>query len=134
MPVAGRKANTGQPVRHRIKPVHDWIEVDGVPYEDGPGLAGKWPAAVLRWWDVIRRMPHCVLWEEADWRFAMDTAYVYKRMIGGSLQAATELRNREKQLGTTLDYRRDLRIRYVEPQIEAPAGISAIDKYRERLK
>jgi hypothetical protein len=31
---------------------------------------------------------------------------------------ATELRNREKVLGTTLDYRRDLRIMYTQPGSE----------------
>jgi hypothetical protein len=34
----------------------------------------------------------------------------------GEPRHATELRNREKMLGTTMDFRRDLRIRYVDPE------------------
>jgi hypothetical protein len=134
MPVTGRKPKEGGAIRHRVKPTHDWTEVPGVPYEDGPELDGRWSAKVLAWWDSIRRMPHCVLWDESDWKFAMDTAYVVKAYYGGNIKAAAELRQREKIMGKTYDARRDLRIRYVEPAIDAPAGISAIDEYRKMLQ
>jgi hypothetical protein len=34
-------------------------------------------------------------------------------------------------LGTTLDYLRGLRIRYVEPRPDAPAGVANIADYRD---
>lgn len=78
-------------------------------------------------------MPHCIIWDSSDWQFAMDTAYVAAAFHRGNIKAATELRQREKIMGTTVDSRRDLRIRYVDPPVAAPAGITAIDKYKQRL-
>lgn len=139
MPAAGRKPNTGQPIRHRTKPVHEWTEVEAVPFKGGPALpktepgAKSWPTQTKRWWEAIRRMPHCVLWDESDWLFALDTALVAAAFHGGDIKAATELRNREKVLGTTVDFRRDLRIRYVEPAV-AGEGITELEEYRRRLQ
>lgn len=59
-------------------------------------------------------MPHCTLWSKSDWMFALGTAFIADMMFCGDRQAAGELRQREKIMGTTLDARRDLRIRYVE--------------------
>jgi hypothetical protein len=141
MPAAGRKPNEGQPVRHRVKPVHEWVEVERKKFRGGPlfpkaqptGL--PWPEATRRWWQVIHRMPHCVLWDEGDWQFALDTAVVAARFHGGDPNAAVELRQREKVMGTTMDARRDLRIRYVEPAEERPPlRIAAIDEYRKALE
>jgi len=141
MPPAGRKPNEGQPVRHRVAPRHDWIEVADRPFEDGPRLPRvqpmgfAWPAATKRWWQVISRMPHCALWGEADWQFALDTALIAAAFHRGEVKQAVELRQREKVMGTTLDSRRDLRIRYVEPagEREGPS-IAAIEDYREKLR
>lgn len=130
MPVAGRKPKQG--AINRNKPTHDWTEVYDVPFRDGPDLPeypvsrlpGEddahegWHPMTLEWWDDVRTMPHAVLWKRSDWRFAFDTALVADRLYSGDMKAATELRNREKVLGTTADYRRDLRIRYVEPPEE----------------
>jgi len=41
------------------------------------------------------------------------------------------LRNREKVLGTTIDSRRDLRIRYTEPASSPRAGVTNLDQYRD---
>lgn len=133
MPASGRKPNTGQAVRHRVKPVHDWSEVDAVPFEGAPSLTGRPSKAVAQWWAAISTMPHCVLWDASDWQFAMDTSRIAAAFYRGNLKVATELRQREKIMGTTVDARRDLRIRYVPPAIEAPAGVTAIDEYRDRL-
>lgn len=139
MPATGRKPNEGTPVRHRVKPVHEWQEVDRIAFVDGPKLPkqtpdGKsWPARTKEWWAVIAAMPHCVLWEAGDWQFALDTAAVAAAFHGGDLRQADTLMKREKVLGTTLDFRRDLRIRYVEPSEDTPVGITAIDKYRKAL-
>lgn len=139
MPVAGRKPNPDGQRRHRVKPVHDWTEVQNIPFEAGPTLPSRpyhrtWPAATKRWWAAISRMPHCVLWMESDWQFAFDTAMIAAAFHMGELGQARELRQREKIMGTTADALRDLRIRYVEgtPEEES-AGITAIDDYKRRL-
>jgi hypothetical protein len=80
-------------------------------------------------------MPHCILWDEADWQFALDTASVAAAFHGGDMKQAVELRQREKVMGTTLDARRDLRIRYVEAvQEEERPAIAAIEDYRKALR
>ena len=112
-----------------------------VPFEGGPALpktqpgAPSWPTWTRRWWKAVSRMPQCALWSEADWDFALQTALVAAAFHRGDVKAATELRQREKVMGTTMDARRDLRIRYVPPETagERDAGIAAIDDYRARL-
>jgi hypothetical protein len=54
----------------------------------------------------INRHPPVHCWTEVE-----DSPYT-----GGPIGLATELRNREKVLGTTIDSRRDLRIRYTDPR------------------
>ena len=46
--------------------------------------------------------------------FAISTVHVAEQAFLGVASAATELRSREKIMGTTVDARRDLRIRYVD--------------------
>jgi len=149
MAVAGRKPKPEDQRRNRHAPTHQWTEVPDVPHEGAPALpdrppfvhpkygvvlAESWPPATERWWRVISRMPHCVLWTEADWQYAMDTAEVHARWTLG-LTGATELRIREKRLGNTLDARRDLRIRYVAPPTEQapgePGEVVQLDQYRD---
>lgn len=92
----------------------------------------RWPAETRRWWRAVSRMPHCSLWTDADWQFALDTACVAAAFHAGDARVASELRQREKILGTTADARRDLRIRYVppeEPTEEAP-GVAVMATYR----
>ena len=139
MPLPGSKPNEGQPIRHRVKPRQDWVEVENRTHRGGPHLSpaqstGRpWPEATKKWWGVIRRMPHAVLWTEADWQFALDTAEVAAAFHDGDMKQAVELRQREKVLGTTLDARRDLRIRYVEQvRQEQPARVTAIEEYRRQ--
>lgn len=125
---------------------HDWTEVENVPYSgavpklpqrwgieplEGVRVRLKWPARTLQWWRVVSRMPHCVLWTEADWQYALDVAEAHARFVEGT--NGTELRIREKMLGNTMDSRRDLRIRYVEPRPEQTraAGVTNLDDYRD---
>jgi len=72
------------------------------------------------------------LWGPAEWDFALDAielaALLHEK---GSSNLATELRNREKVLGTTVDYLRALRIRYVDPPAEGgSAEVTNIADYR----
>lgn len=141
MPLPGVKPNEGQPIRHRNKPPHQWIEVEDRPFSnryhrlpttmpDGR----PWPEATQRWWSAVSQMPHCRFWKRADWQFALDTALIAAAFHSGDIKQAVELRQREKVMGTTLDARRNLRIRYIEakPKEEQP-GVVAIEEYRRRL-
>lgn len=139
MPVAGRKPKPAGQAVNRTKPTHDWTEVVDTPFKDGPKLPTKrpdgraWPAWTKRWWNVVRAMPHCALWTQSDWEFAFDTAELKAKFhTEGGTGLATEIRNRERVLGTTADYRRDLRIRYVEAvEQDAPAEVTNLDDYRD---
>lgn len=105
-----------------------WTDVPNVPYSgpgserDLPAIPGmQWFPQVTGWWDVIRAMPHANLWEPSDWLFAIETALLknnfYAEFFGGTIHAtmATEIRRREDQMGTTLEARRKLGIRYIDP-------------------
>ena len=137
MGVAGRKPKPDGQAVNRNKPTHDWTEVPRIPFEDGPDLPDgvDWPTATRRWWRTVSRMPHAALWDESDWNFAIDTARLHAEFWTESTRVATELRNREKVLGTTQDFLRDLRIRYVDPapveKGEPGAPVTKLDDYRD---
>lgn len=147
MPVPGRKPKPEGQARNRTKPTHDWIEVADEPYTgERPTLPRRRTimtafgpkdvplrAMTKTWWESASTMPHCRLWTASDWSFALTTAMVADAAFCGGVGAATELRNREKVLGTTVDYRRDLRIRYVDPrpEPEADADVVSMDDYRD---
>jgi hypothetical protein len=137
MPVTGRKPKPAGEAVNRNKPTHEWTEVDDVPFDGGPGLPDRrpdgrsWPAWTVETWEAWRSMPHACLWTPADWRFALDTIEVAAKFHDGDARQATELRNREKMLGTTFDSRRDLRIRYVEPKPAALAAVVNADDFRD---
>ncbi|QRY51739.1 phage terminase small subunit [Mycolicibacterium septicum] len=131
---------TGKQTLFRGEAMTDWTEVENIPFEDAPELPGRAPRVVIdkesgapisipgewskeaqRKWSVWSSMPHCKLWMASDWEYAFDCLEVFASFSeSGGPGLATELRNREKLLGTTAEYRRDLRIRYVEPKQEKP--------------
>ena len=140
MPVPGRKPKPDGQSVNRNKPTHDWTEVVDEPFANPPKLPKSmpnglpWPSWTKRWWQVVSTMPHCVLWTASDWEFAYDTAALKAVFhLSPHNAMATEIRNREKVLGTTADYRRDLRIRYVDAKVEteAPAEVTKLDDYRD---
>lgn len=138
MALTGRKPKPQGQTVHRVKPVHDWVEVEAVPFTSAPKLPVKranghsWLATTKRWWKSISIMPHCVLWQDSDWEFAVETAELRARFDEGDSRLATELRNREKKLGLTWDSRRDMRIRYVDPvpDNEDDGEVVRLDDYR----
>jgi hypothetical protein len=134
MPIVGRKPKPEDQRRNQNKHV-DWVEVIDRPFEDAPPLKGKWPAKTKRWWQAVSTMPHCILWTDSEWQRAFDTVEMVAAFHQGDLRLATELRAREREMGTTLDARRDLRIRYVEEGVkqERPALV-AIKDYRKALE
>lgn len=105
----------------------DWVNVDNVPFggpsPELPKLPNrrKWNELVIDWWERVRVMPHCSLWEPTDWTFAIETALIkqafWTDVSAGEMKttAATEIRRREDMMGTTAEARRKLRIRYVKP-------------------
>lgn len=139
MPIAGRKPKPAGQARNRVKPVHDWTEVENVPFDVAPELPESrsdgrlWPARTRQKWAAWSTMPHCKLWGPAEWDFALDSVELAAQFHEGNPRVATELRNRERVLGTTQDYLRDLRIRYVEapPERPEPASVTSMDDYRD---
>lgn len=137
MPVAGRKPKPQGQAVNRNKPAHDWTEVANLPFDKPRELpenrpnGSPWSTSTKRWWGVVSAMPHCSLWSDSDWAFAEHTARLVAAFDDGEMKHATEIRNREKVLGTTADYRRDLRIRYVDPKPEAPTSVTNLDDYRD---
>lgn len=139
MPVAGRKPKPAGQAVNRVQATHDWTDVVNVP-SAGRKLPPRmpsgmaWPTWTKRWWAAVSTMPHAVLWSETDWEYAFVTATIHADWAAkGSTALAKELRDREKVIGTTVDYRRDLRIRYVDPKPDhdTPAGVSRLDDYRD---
>ncbi|AER47555.1 hypothetical protein DS6A_1 [Mycobacterium phage DS6A] len=143
MPVTGRPPKApGQAVTRHAQQ-HDWIEIEDVPFEGGPALDPEaapaclpgWPRRTLAKWEAWRTMPHCGLWGPAEWDYALDSIAIAAMFHAtGEQKYATELRNREKVIGTTMDFRRALRIRYVEPKAPdagAVAGVANLADYRD---
>ncbi len=106
----------------------DWTEVVDEPFLEGakrelPKLPSRrrWNDHVVRWWENVRIMPHCALWTETDWMFAIETAIEKHEYYAADpderkTTQATEIRRREDMLGVSLEARRKLRIRYVDPE------------------
>ncbi len=124
-------AHTGAPpkaTRIGHSPTADWTEVIDEPFLEGekrelPKLPGRrrWNDHVVRWWENVRIMPHCALWTETDWMFAIETAIEKHEYYAAypderKTTQATEIRRREDMLGVSLEARRKLRIRYVDPE------------------
>jgi hypothetical protein len=137
-----------QALRVRVLESGEWRERHGLRMLDQQVAAGLlaladqqdepqplgWPAATKRWWRSVSRLPHAALWSEADWQFALDTACLVASFHLGDHRMASEIRQRERIMGTTRDARRDLRIRYVEPGDPDPLTkdptVTAMEQYR----
>lgn len=148
MPVRGRPPKPEGQARTRHAKQHAWIEVPDLPYTGRrPRLPrraeGPWSTRAKRKWEVWSRMPHCRLWTKADWEYALDSLEVFERFHRGDTTRAKELRERERVMGTTLDYLRALRIRYVDPDGQdmereevrrsSQAEVSRLDDYRDQF-
>lgn len=136
-------ARTG-PAPKAVKHGHgggEWVDVPDAPYtgpgsdRDLPDIPGlPWYEVTLAWWNVVRRMPHCRLWTEADWLFAIETAVLKNEIWGERFGGAapngmlTEERHRLALIGMTMEQRRKLGIRYVDPAAfpdEFPNGLQS---------
>lgn len=158
MSLAGRKPTEDRSqVRNRMPAVHEWQEFPNVPYATPPKLPPRrvsldspertgvevdqwtdpqaWPSDTKRWYKAISTMPHAVMWTAGDWEQVFATAECHARFYEGwKGYNGSELRQREKLLGTTYDARRDLRIRYVDAIAPAPASggnVTRLDDFRD---
>ncbi|MBP2479111.1 hypothetical protein JOF53_007983 [Crossiella equi] len=140
-------ALTGRPPsdnpRNRNPKAYNWVEVEATPYPGpSPDLPendeNPWHPRTLEWWESIRRMPHCRLWTESDWMFAVETVVLVEDYWRGNTKMAPELRLRYGKLGVSYEDRLKLRIRYATedaPQSSGPdaATVSRLDDRRRRL-
>lgn len=142
MAITGRTPSANS--LNRNQKVYDWTTVEATPFTgSSPDLPHrgrqKWHAETLAWWEAVRRMPHCRLWTDTDWRFALETAVLVDAFWRGDPKPAAELRLRSAKLGLTHEDRLKLRIRYVDPQAEDtaafvdPAAVTRLDDRRRRL-
>jgi len=111
-----------EPKDHKIgrTPNAEWVEVVNEPNLNTPDLPpGDWSDATSQWWNAVRSLPHTVLWADSDWIFAFDTARLKERFYDGDMTAAItmEMRRREDLMGTTVEARRKLRIRYISVHV-----------------
>lgn len=140
-------AITGRPPsdrpRNRNAKTYDWSPVENTPYggpaPDLPARNGRqrWHRETLAWWEAVRRMPHCRLWTDTDWRFAIETAVLVDEFWRGELARAAELRLRAAKLGLTHEDRLKQRIRYTNPDgpvvTDTPPAVARLDERRRRL-
>ena len=94
MALAGRPPSNNP--RNRNAKTYDWSPVENTPYDgqspDLPARNGRqrWHRETLAWWDAVRRMPHCRLWTDTDWRFAIETAVLVDEFWRGEPARAAE--------------------------------------------
>ena len=141
----GVRGPTPKPHRRNRTPlVHTWVEVEASPNRAGPRLPPRrrngqpWPAHVRERWNSWRAMPPARLWQASDWQFALDTIELVARAGDGDASVAliSEIRLRERTLGTTWDARQSLRIRYTALNTDAdgegaPGSVTRLDSYRD---
>lgn len=134
--------------RYRASNTTGWTDVPNVPFTSLtpvlPTKKGhKWYPEVQAWWKIVRRMPHCVLWTETDWQFALETAFLkqdwWSDYYSGTVYTtkSVEVRRREDQMGTTVEARRKLRIRYTDVEAASEQStdgtVASLDDRRRRL-
>lgn len=123
--------------RNRTPLTHDWVDVPDVWF-NGRALEllrpdVRWTPADLAWWEAIRTMPHCCLWNSGDWAFAAETAVIVREFNTSrhpSLLGA--LTRRETMIGMTEGQRRQMRIRYVPvvEEVEPAKNVGAGRRHR----
>jgi hypothetical protein len=135
--VAGARPKPEGQALNRVQKVVPWTDVPNVPNRRGPRLpqraadGARWHRAVVRKWQAWKSMPQAALWSAAEWEHALDSIELAQRFYLGDTRAAVELRSRERAMGTTLDARIGLRIRYVEPAVQQLAVVAPIEDYRD---
>lgn len=112
MAPSGRRPKPSGHAVTRHPRAYDWVDVVAEPF-DGPPLprvrrdGSPWPEWARESWEAWRTMPHARLWHDSDWDFALDTIELASRAFGDGTKIGvlTELRYREKTMGTTFSAR-----------------------------
>jgi len=142
MPIGvGRRAEPDRSsVRNRV-PLKAYHDIPNVPFAKGRRrnlpTDRFWPEATVAWWKALRIMPHCALWTETDWQFALTTAMLHAQVWGEEKVPAGipgELRQRERAMGCTDEARRGLRIRYIDPEPTDTATVTPLHSVAEVAK
>lgn len=147
MALPARAPKPPDQVRHRMgsSTALVWKDVERVPYlGESPDLPAResgrpYPVSTLRWWEIVRKMPHCILWEASDWEYALAVAEMHASVFERDLSARGAVtllgtfRTAENKLGTTLSSRLSLRIRYVDPVSKQtlPDNVARLHDYSE---
>jgi hypothetical protein len=134
----GRRAEPDRSLVRNRRPLKEFHDIPNVPFHAGrkrqlPPLplsvdefGQGWPQATYNWWKALRVMPHCFLWSETDWEYALTTAWIHRRVWLGEYRLSGELRMRERAMGCTDEARRGLRIRYVAPETVEAAPVTPL--------
>jgi hypothetical protein len=102
----------------------------------GPALEGDWTPMVRAWWDTWRRSPQAKTFLATDWmRLRMIAPLLEKYLAAPHHLVLAEIRQNESLLGATHTDRLKARIKVEKPteRVDAPAGVTAIQDYRNRL-
>lgn len=110
--------------RHRNPLVYGTVEVPDVPF------TGPVPIKAQRsdhpntkaWLKVVSRLPHAILWQDADWAYIAETMRIKDAFEKGDLKLEAGLRRRYATIGMTYEDRLKLRIRY-KPLLELVADL-----------
>jgi len=108
--------------QRRNRPAYDGIQIESDDIIRGfelPDLGFEWHERTIVWWETWRSAPQSKLMTETDWQFLIETALLHHRLFtmsqrmsaGQLMQVASELRQREGQLGATWSDRAKMRIK-----------------------
>lgn len=101
----------------------------------GPALEGTWNEHVRGWYEIWRRSPQAKTFVMTDWmRLRMLAPLVESYLESPTAMKMAEIRQNESLLGAThMDRLRGRMKVEREPEKPLPAGVTAIDEYRNAL-
>lgn len=100
----------------------------------GPELTGDWLPETVQWYQTWRRAPQAAVFVDTDWqRILMLLPLVNGYFRKPHHLTLAEIRLNESLLGATHADRLRARIKVEKPPVEVPAGVTAIQTYRDRL-
>jgi hypothetical protein len=104
----------------------------------GPALeGGDWSPMVRSWWDTWRRSPQAKTFLSTDWmRLRMVAPLLQDYLVRPTAIKLAEIRQNESLLGATHADRLRARMKVEKPATETtevPAGVAAMEQYRNRL-
>ena len=105
------------------------------PVLRGPALVGAFSPETREWYDCWRYSPQAAVFLMTDWQRLKLLARLVDRYFERPNQLAlAEIRQNESLLGATHVDRLKARMKVEQPPAaEPPAGVTAIDDYRNRL-